>query len=109
MFRLIRLLLDPRPPPISVLPETVRDDATMAREPDPDASGTEAWARAKSASAALAAALARVTTARLAFETAIAESEEAAKVEEEAYQAMTCRASISSECGSALTRTVPVP
>lgn len=94
MLRLLRSLLDPRPPHWSRLGPTImedarpRPDATMAREPDPDASWGEAWARAKSASAALAAALARVTTARLAFEQAIRESEEAAKVEEEAYQAM---------------------
>jgi hypothetical protein len=89
MFRLIRSLLDPRPLPVSRLPETVRDDATqMAREPDPDASWGEAWARAESASAALAASLARVTQARLTFEAAIAESDEAVKVEEAAYKAM---------------------
>jgi hypothetical protein len=94
MFRLIKSLLDPRPVPLSRLSPTIIEDArprqpsTPAREPDPDASWGEAWARAESASAALSASLARVTAARLAFEAAIAESEEAAKVEEAAYQNM---------------------
>ena len=89
MFRLLKSLLDPRPVPVSKLPETIRDDATQKlTDGDPDASWGEAWARAESASAALSASLARVTTTRLAFEAAIAESEEAAKVEEAAYQNM---------------------
>lgn len=88
MFRLIRLLLDPRPVPVSKLPETVRPDATLVTDGETQPDWDEAWARSESASAALSAALARVTTARLAFETAIVESEEAARVEEAAYKAM---------------------
>jgi hypothetical protein len=94
MFRLIRLLLDPRPLPVSRLGQTIIEDARPSEPPhmitdgDPDASWGEAWARAESASAALAASLARVTQARLAFEAAIAESDEAVRVEEAAYQAM---------------------
>jgi hypothetical protein len=94
MFRLIRSLLEPRPYPTSRLGPTIIEDARPCEPPhavtdgDPDASWGEAWAGAESASAALSAALARVTAARLAFETAIQESEEAAKVEEAAYKAM---------------------
>src|SRR5580704_8553429 len=89
MLRLLRSLLDPRPVPLSKLPETVRDDATQkVADGDPDASWGEAWARAESASAALASALARVTATRLAFEAALAESDEAVRIEEAAYKAM---------------------
>ena len=89
MFRLIRLLLDPRPLPISSLPETIRDDATQPlADGQPQLDWNEAWARSESASAALAASLSRVTQARLAFEAAIAESDEAVRVEEAAYNAM---------------------
>jgi hypothetical protein len=82
MFRLIRSLLDPRPDHWSRLGPTIIEDARPTKpshvvtDGDPDTSWGEAWARAESASAALASALARVTTARLAFEAAIVESEE---------------------------------
>ena len=94
MFRLIRLLLDPRPLPVSRLGPTIIQDARprqpshVVTDSNPDASWGEPWARAESASAALAASLARVTQARLAFEAALAESDEAVRVEEAAYQAM---------------------
>jgi hypothetical protein len=103
MFRLIRLLLDPRPYPWSRLGPTIIEDARpnhsanllngsepshVVTDSNPDASWGEAWARAESASAALSSALARVTQARLAFESALAESDEAVRVEEAAYQAM---------------------
>lgn len=88
MFRLIRSLLDPRPVPVHQLPATIRDDAMLVIDGDPQPTWDECWARSEAASAALSAALARVNAARLAYEAAIAESEEAARVEEAAYQAM---------------------
>jgi hypothetical protein len=94
LSRLIRSLLEPRPVPVSRLGPTIIEDAKprdatqKVAEPDPDASWGEAWARAESASAALASALARVTATRLAFEAALAESDEAVRIEESAYQNM---------------------
>jgi hypothetical protein len=103
VFRLIKSLLDPRPYPWSRLGPTIIEDARpdhsanllngpqpshVVTDGDPDASWGEAWARAESASAALASALARVTATRLAFEAALAESDEAVRIEEAAYKAM---------------------